>query len=339
MDDVLDAMRAGLPLVCFLLLLQACVLWLCLCTMYAMCTACALCEPCVHRMCMYLACAPHARLLPAAEGICTLHGHCMRIACLLQVAVLRRPLPQVPLPWKLSSHSANGSGGAGSSASHAAACSTVSAGWGLIALLLGLCTFEIGLKFGLVALGYQVSAQSASGTYLLAYLRAYLLGYQCGVGVPAAFSVVKAVPASPLYPPALGLALVGCYALLLGGGGTLAEPAMLVFADTVDGPAAVGRSPLRRNVLIATTAAGVAVRPSPCSPRPAALAPREGYSFEHLPPTVAASRYVRLQPRAPTVAGGVAAFASQAAATPTISRAAPAARRRRGRAEHAGAPS
>ena len=108
---------------------------------------------------------------------------------------------------------------------------------------------------------------------------------------------MKAVPASPLYPPALGLALVGCYALLLGGGGTLAEPAMLVFADTVDGPAAVGRSPLRRNVLIATTAAGVAVRPSPCSPRPAALAPREGYSFEHLPPTVAASRYLRLQPR------------------------------------------
>ena len=95
----------------------------------------------------------------------------MRIACLLQVAVLRRPLPQVPLPWKLSSHSANGLGGAGSSASHAAACSTVSAGWGLIALLLGLCTFEIGLKFGLVALGYQVSEQSAStnSEYLLAY--------------------------------------------------------------------------------------------------------------------------------------------------------------------------
>ena len=100
-----------------------------------------------------------------------------------------------------------------------------------------------------------------------------MLGYQCGVGVPAAFSAVKAVPASPLYPPALGLALVGCYALLLGGGGTLAEPAMLVFADTVDGPAAVGRSPLRRNVLIATTAAGVAVRPSPCSPRLSPLAP------------------------------------------------------------------
>ena len=97
----------------------------------------------------------------------------MRIACLLQAAVLRRPLPQVPLPWTLRSHSANGLDGAGSSssASHAAACSTVSAGWGLIALLLGLCTFEIGLKFGLVALGYQVSEQSAStnSEYLLAY--------------------------------------------------------------------------------------------------------------------------------------------------------------------------
>ena len=105
----------------------------------------------------------------------------------------------------------------------------------------------------------------------------------------------------------------------------MAEPAMLVFADTVDGPSAVGRSPLRRNVLIATTAAGVAVRPSPlqpppfaprpCSPhssplapaaltprssplqpsplapRPSPLPPRKGCSFEHLPPTVAASRY------------------------------------------------
>ena len=61
-------------------------------------------------------------------------------------------------------------------------------------------------------------------TYPLTYLPTYtyLLGYQCGVGVPAAFSYVKTAPASPLYPRALGLVLVGCYALLLGGGGTLA---------------------------------------------------------------------------------------------------------------------
>ena len=176
MDDVLDAMRAGLPLVCFLLLLQAC----------APCTPCA-CAPHVHVHVhvhvhrMACACAPcacacactlrvyrmHACLrLPKAYA---LHGHCMRIACacLLQVAVLRRPLPQVPLPWKRSRQSANGSGGAGTSGSHAAAASTAStasAGWGLIALLLGLCTFEIGLKFGLVALGYQVSALSASSS-------------------------------------------------------------------------------------------------------------------------------------------------------------------------------
>ena len=64
---------------------------------------------------------------------------------------------------------------------------------------------------------------------------------------------------------------------------------MLVFADTVDGPTSVGRSPLRRNVLIATTAAGVAVRPSPCSPRPSPLErlwlqPRDTYfcSLERL---------------------------------------------------------
>ena len=91
MDDVLDAMRAGLPLVCFLLLLQACVLWLCLCTMYAMCTmyiVCTVCTACactlrVHRMhacllllkafahCMGTACALHACCrLPCCGGRC-----------------------------------------------------------------------------------------------------------------------------------------------------------------------------------------------------------------------------------------------------------------------------
>ena len=65
-------------------------------------------------------------------------------------------------------------------------------------MLVGLCTFEIGLKFGLVALGYQ-----------------------CGVAVPAAFSPVQSDPDAPLYPQPVGLTLVGCYALLLGGCGGL----------------------------------------------------------------------------------------------------------------------
>ena len=86
---------------------------------------------------------------PYAYSTMRVGAACTLPACLVQVAVLRRPLPQVPLPWKLSSHHASGSGGAGRS--------TVSAGWGFIVLLLGLCTFEIGLKFGLVALGYQAS--------------------------------------------------------------------------------------------------------------------------------------------------------------------------------------
>ena len=74
--------------------------------------------------------------------------------------VLRRPLPQVPLPWKASTHLAGGAGG------------TVSAGWGLLSLLLGLCTFEIGLKFGLVALGYQASGgHMRSRTCVHEYLR------------------------------------------------------------------------------------------------------------------------------------------------------------------------
>jgi len=90
MDDVLDALRAGLPLVFFLLLLQAraphahrictaCAPHLqCICTASAphaqrICTACA---AHLHRMrsaCAPCACAPHARSLPpAAEGILVL---------------------------------------------------------------------------------------------------------------------------------------------------------------------------------------------------------------------------------------------------------------------------
>ena len=116
--------------------------------------------------------------------------------------------------------------------------------------------------------------------------------------MPAAFSYVKTAPASPLYPRALGLVLVGCYALLLGGGGTLAEPAMLVFADTVDAPGAAERSPLRRNLLIATTAAGVAVRASPLALALASSPLERVQTSSTLRPTVAASSYLRLQPQA-----------------------------------------
>ena len=127
-----------------------CTAYACVCAPYAPCPC-----PCPCAMCIWVCiCIGTASAL---------HRHCICTApalhLRLQVAVLRRPLPQVPLPWKLSSHSADGAGGdgAGSSTSHAAASGTVSAGWGLVALLLGLCTFEIGLKFGLVALGYQAS--------------------------------------------------------------------------------------------------------------------------------------------------------------------------------------
>ena len=175
-------------------------------------------------------------------------------------------------------------------------------------------------------------------TYLPTDRPTYLPTYQCGVGVPAAFSYVKTAPASPLYPRALGLVLVGCYALLLGGGGTLAEPAMLVFADTVDGPGAVERSPLRRNLLIATTAAGVAVRASPLGLALASSPLERTADFEHLAPYGCSLELPKVAASF-TVAGGVAALAPQAASTPAIPRSAAAARRRRGRAEHAGAPS
>ena len=87
MDDVLDALRAGLPLVFFLLLLQARAPYA-----QRVCTACAarvrrmrsasaphaqrICTACAARVrrmrsaCAPCACAPHARSLPAAaEGL------------------------------------------------------------------------------------------------------------------------------------------------------------------------------------------------------------------------------------------------------------------------------
>ena len=78
----------------------------------------------------------------------------------------------------------------------------------------------------------------------------------------------------------------------------MAEPAMLVFADTVDAPGAAERSPLRRNLLIATTAAGVAVRASPLALALASSPLERVQTSSTLRPTVAASSYLRLQPQA-----------------------------------------
>ena len=151
----------------------------------------------------------------------------------LQKAVVRRPLPRVAVPWGPPWGPPRASP---SAAVAAAAPPTMSVLWGLGLLLGGLCLFELGLKFGLVALGYQ-----------------------CGVAMPGAFSHDKDVAGSPLYPYWVGLVLLVLYTLGLGAGGTLAEPALLVFVETVWKAPRCRRNFASKRGLSLVTAAGVAV--------------------------------------------------------------------------------
>eukprot|EP01062_Namystynia_karyoxenos_P059484 TRINITY_DN50927_c0_g1_i1.p1 TRINITY_DN50927_c0_g1~~TRINITY_DN50927_c0_g1_i1.p1 ORF type:complete len:787 (+),score=181.44 TRINITY_DN50927_c0_g1_i1:89-2362(+) len=81
---------------------------------------------------------------------------------------------------------------------------------GLVAALLGLVIFNIGLTHGLAPLGQFA-----------------------GAALPAAFSKVDGVRPSPLLPKALGVACVLIFLFILGIGATMAEPALAALGLTV----------------------------------------------------------------------------------------------------------
>ena len=75
--------------------------------------------------------------------------------------------------------------------------------YGLILSIVGMCVFNVGLTYGLGAIGAQT-----------------------GAVLPAAFMEITISEISPIYTAALGLVLVILFAWFMGFGATLAEPAL-----------------------------------------------------------------------------------------------------------------
>ena len=82
--------------------------------------------------------------------------------------------------------------------------------YGLVLSIVGMCVFNIGLTYGLGAIGAQT-----------------------GAVLPAAFMEITISEISPIYTAALGLVLVILFAWFMGFGATLAEPALNALGLTV----------------------------------------------------------------------------------------------------------
>jgi hypothetical protein len=104
--------------------------------------------------------------------------------------------------------------------------------YGLALCVVGMAVFNIGLSYGLSALGGQ------SGTL-----------------IPAAFTTVDNVPSSPLYALAIGLSIALLFAWVLGLGATLAEPALNAMGMTVED---LTNGAFRKRLLMYSVAIGVA---------------------------------------------------------------------------------
>lgn len=104
--------------------------------------------------------------------------------------------------------------------------------WGLFLCVLGMCTFNIGLTYGLAALGAQT-----------------------GSLIPGAFVAIDAMPNAPLYPAALGIFLAAAFAWALGYAATMAEPALNALGLTVQN---LTNGAFKKSMLMYAVAIGVA---------------------------------------------------------------------------------
>jgi hypothetical protein len=105
-------------------------------------------------------------------------------------------------------------------------------GYGVILTVAGICIFNLGLTYGLSRLG------SESGSLL-----------------PAAFTHIGTVEASPLYLYIFGLILTLAFAWFLGFGATLAEPALNTLGLTVQN---LTQGLFRKSTLMYAVSVGVA---------------------------------------------------------------------------------
>lgn len=104
--------------------------------------------------------------------------------------------------------------------------------WGLFLCVLGMCTFNIGLTYGLAALGSQT-----------------------GSLIPGAFVAIDAMPNAPLYPAAVGIFLAAAFAWALGYAATMAEPALNALGLTVQN---LTNGAFKKSMLMYAVAIGVA---------------------------------------------------------------------------------
>ena len=104
--------------------------------------------------------------------------------------------------------------------------------YGIVLTAAGICIFNLGLTHGLSRLG------SESGSLL-----------------PAAFTYIAAVEASPLYIYTIGLILVLAFAWFLGFGATLAEPALNTLGTTVQN---LTQGVFKKSTLVYAVSSGVA---------------------------------------------------------------------------------
>lgn len=105
--------------------------------------------------------------------------------------------------------------------------------YGLALSIIGMCIFNVGLTYGLGAIGEQT-----------------------GGILPAAFMKIGASEFSPLYSELAGLTIVIVFAFLLGFGATLAEPALNALGVTVQN---LTNGAFKKSMLMYSVATGVAV--------------------------------------------------------------------------------
>ena len=105
--------------------------------------------------------------------------------------------------------------------------------YGLALTIVGMCIFNIGLTYGLGAIGSQT-----------------------GGVLPAAFMDIPISESSPIFNIATGLSIVIGFAFILGFGATLAEPALNALGSTVQD---LTNGAFKKSMLMYSVAGGVAV--------------------------------------------------------------------------------
>jgi hypothetical protein len=103
---------------------------------------------------------------------------------------------------------------------------------GIALTVIGMCLFNLGLTYGLSALGGSA-----------------------GSLVPAAFMAIPGAEGSPLYRYAVGISITLAFALILGFGATIAEPALNALGVTAE---QLTNGFFKKRTLILAVSAGVA---------------------------------------------------------------------------------